>query len=229
MPAASRPARAPVSRLDAIECASIYDVVESVKQYTGQLSDDSSKAPNFDYRACKRILCSERQRLEFGPVEHTLAIATVDPESEGQGRFVGALGQMEILVEPVDFRHATVTAPLSEDGFRNEKKYVTSLSPNVAYVVGLLAGRRSPEVVIVTRAFELFDPLSDFVTTRGGKAAIAFFRRFLDPRWGLNGLFDADSPIRFIDLDPHSEELLGFDVRKLTGAKTSRVKGISGI
>jgi len=220
-----------VSRLNIYDCGSIFAVVESLKPpaSVASLSADGARSPNFDYQASKAILEKARGDLQFGPAQSALAVATIDPDSDGQQRFVKALGHLDILVECVDFRHATVTAPLWSDGERQEQKYLTTLGPSIAYVLGLMAGRNSPEVVIVTRVFEVYEPLLDFVTVRGGKAAVAFFRRFLDPRWAINGLFDTDGPVKFIDLDPSSEELLGVDVKQLDAIRTRRPKGISDI
>src|SRR5487761_1218521 len=201
----SAPTGADLTRLDIVDCASLFNFTELARSYLAISraggSEEPVNAPNFDYRAAFEILAKERERLHFSPAQQTLAVATIDPESDGQNRFVTALQRMNILVEAVDFRHATVTMPLGGDGDQSGRKYVTSVGANIAYVLGLLAQRGSPEVVIVTRCFELFDPLRDFVSERrGGKAAIAFFRRFLDPRFGIAGLFDADSPIKFVDL-----------------------------
>ena len=223
-----RPQAAHLSRLDIFDCSSTFEVVESIKQHLGLAPEVSPSAPppSFDYRAGFEVLAQERQRLGFSVAENTLAVATVDLESEGQSRFVTALVRMGILVERVDFRRADVTLPLSAD---SDRRHITSLAPNVAYVLGLLAGRASPEVVVVTRAFELLDPLTDFVERRGGKAAIAFFRRYLDGRFGAAGLFDSASSVKFIDLNAHSERIIGYDVRSIGSNRVSQTEGISGL
>ncbi len=223
----SRATATVVSRADILDCSGTYEVVEAVKQYLSLARPSSSAtvSPTFDYRAAFEVLAQERTRLEFAAVENTLAVATFDPESEGRSRFISALARMGILVEAVDFRRADVTLPLVGD---SERRHITSLAPNIAYALGLLAGRPSAEVVVVTRSFELLDPLNDFVR-RGGKAAIAFFRRFLDGRFGLAGFFDGGSAVKFIDLDPHSEKLVGYDVREIASLRLSRTEGISGL
>ncbi|HVC94732.1 MAG TPA: hypothetical protein VND64_13615 [Pirellulales bacterium] len=223
----SRATAALVTRADIFDGSGTYEVVEAVKHYLSLARPSTSPtvAPTFDYRAAFEVLAQERIRLKFGAVENTLAVATFDPESEGRSRFIDALARMGILVEAVDFRRADVTLPLVGD---SDRRHITSLAPNIAYALGLLAGRPSAEVVVVTRSFELLDPLNDFVR-RGGKAAIAFFRRFLDGRFGLAGLFDGESDVKFIDLDPHSERLLGYDVRDIGSIRSPRTEGISGL
>jgi hypothetical protein len=146
-------------------------VIRKYKSISG--ADQSGPAPNFDYRACFEILQESRTSLGFQPCQNSLALATVDPESEGQDRFITA--------------------------------------------------------IIITRVFELFRALRDFVEKRRGKAAIGFFRRYLDPRFGIAGLFEAESKVKFIDLEPHSERILGCDVRQIGTGPRSRAQGISGL
>lgn len=213
------------SRLDIFDCLSIFDTIENLPRFIA----DPSKLPqtaNFDYRACQGVLGNARVQNKFQVAQGTIALATVDPSSEGQSRFIAALARLGILVEAVDFRNASVTTRLREDGERN---FSATVGPEIAYVIGLLAGRPSPEVVVVSRVFEVFAPLMDFTTNRGGKAAIAFFKRFMDPRFGISGLFEQDFPIRFIDLEPFSQELLGLELRDLSMGRSARTRGISGI
>jgi hypothetical protein len=82
-----------------------------------------------------------------------------------------------------------------------------------------------PEVVVVTGGFEVFGPLSHFVRRTGGVAVLAFFRRFVDPRWITSGLLDPDGPVRFMDLDPHAETLLGVDLAKVSRTAASADRG----
>lgn len=221
---------AEISRLDVYDCQSIFDIVDMIRQYRLIAPPEhAGSAPNFDYRACFGVIDEGRKKHGFESSQNSLALATIDPESEGQSRFITAISRLGILVEPIDFRDASVTLPLAEDGERADRRYLRTLAPNITYVVGLLAARQSPEVVIVTRAFELFRPLRDFVEKRGGKAAIAFFRRFIDPRFGIAGLFEPDSSVKFIDLEPYAEQLVGCDVRQIGTAARAKAKGISGL
>ena len=221
------------TRLDVFDCQAVFEVVDVVRQLKSiSGSDHVGAAPNFSYRDCFDVLKESRASRGFAPSENSLALATVDPDSEGQSRFITAISRFDILVEPIDFKDASVTLPLIGDSDRSERRYIRTLAPHITYVLGLLAGRAEerkakPSVIVVTRAFELFGSLQDFVN-RGGEAAIAFFRRYLDPRFGLAGLFEADSKVKFIDLDEHSERILGCDISQIVGPK-SRTRGISGV
>jgi hypothetical protein len=231
-PTSSPTPEAEISRLDIDDCQSIFEVVDFIRQFRSTNQNDAVlPAPGFDYRACHEILNETRGKIGFLPSQNTLAVATIDPDSEGQARFISAISKLGILVEPVDFRDASVTLPLMGDLDRSEKRYVRTLAPNIAFAIGLVASRSSAEVVVVTRAFELYRPLVAMVQNekRRGKAAIAFFRRFLDPRFGIAGLFEPDSPVKFIDLDPFSERLVGCDVRQLGGGPKPKVQGIAGL
>ena len=223
-----------VTRLDIFDCQSIFEVVDAIRQFKSIAgTDQPGPAPNFNYRDCFDLLKESRESLGWPPAENSLALATIDPESEGQSRFITAISRLEILVEPIDFKNASVTLPLIGDGDRSERRYVRTLAPNIAYVLGLLAGRAeerksTPSAIVVTRAFELFGALEDFVD-RGGEAAIAFFRRYLDLRFGLAGLFEIDSKVKFIDLEPHSERIVGCDVRQIASGPRTRTRGIAGV
>jgi hypothetical protein len=80
-------------------------------------------------------------------------------------------------------------------------------------MIGVLSSRPNPQVIVVSGSFGLFDALADFTENHGGRAVLVFFQRFLDPRWGVMGFNDK---LRFYDLEPHSEELLGIDLAKVT-------------
>lgn len=209
-----------------LDCQSIFQLVDRLRSQFPP-TEDKGKLPSFDYRVATEFLDKERQSLGFGPTHREIAFATYDPDSDAQSRFFAALGHRGILVEPIDFRIATPTFPIASEFERIEFRSVMS---QVTYALGLLAGRDSPaEVVVVTRCFDVFAPLLDLVRERKGKAAIAFFKRFLDGRWASQGLFDPDFAIKFIDLEPVSSELLGVDLNELTPTKRFATKGLAGL
>jgi hypothetical protein len=80
------------------------------------------------YRTSFEILQKARQKLGYEPAQNTLALVTLDFRSEGQARFRNALIRLNILVEAVDFRNATVTMPLGGDGEQKDRR-ITSLAP----------------------------------------------------------------------------------------------------
>ncbi len=206
------------SSLNIIDTLFLFDVLGWIKEVLGQQS-------TFDYSESLAALEVGRRKHGFRPAEATLAVAAVDPLSEQQRRFTDALVRRKIIVQSVDYRHAYVSNPRAFLGDRPDRP-ISSVAAQLSYVIGLLAARKDPEVVVVSGAFELFKPLSDFVQVRGGKAAIAFFRQFLDPRWGSVGLFDASFPIMWIDLGDSAESLLGVDLRN---EKTLTGRGPEGL
>ena len=231
-PSAGQPQGVRATRLDIFCCPSIFDVVDAVRQLRSITGPETGPPPNFSYRDCFELLRESRESLGFSPAENCLAFASVDPDSEGQDRFITAISRLDILVEPINFRDASVTLPIRE-GDKSERHYVRTLAPDITLILGLLLGRAEerkskPSAIIVTRAFELFRALEFFVD-RGGEAAIAFFRRYMDPRFGLAGLFETSSKIRFIDLEPHSERILGCDLRQLSANPRGRSRGISAV
>lgn len=90
------------ARLDIIDCASLFNFTELARSYLSISrvggSDEPATAPNFDYRAAFEVLAKERERLHFGVAQQTLAVATIDPESDGQNRFVAALQRLQQLM-----------------------------------------------------------------------------------------------------------------------------------
>ncbi len=174
----------------------------------------------FSYSELKSVLALARQGLGYRSADARLAAVSVDPANKSQQKFPEALERLDYAVERMDFRHNYVSVPAGPDADRADRISVTSLSPSLAYVLGMLTGQSKfaslkPEVVVVTGSFDLFYPLRHFVRRTGGRVALAFFRRFLDHRWAMNGLFDPDSPVGFVDLEEHSERLLGVNMASL--------------
>jgi hypothetical protein len=155
---------------------------------------------NPDYAALLEAVC----RGSGNNFTQKLAFVAVNPEHEGQQKFCGYLqDSLGFLVDRTDYRDAFII-PGREYPYQR-------LSTRITYVLGLLAHKK-PEVVVVSDAFDVYYPLLDFVTTRGGRASIAFFRTAMEDRWQRAGLFDPDSPIKFIDLSDASKAILGVDL-----------------
>ena len=150
--------------------------------------------------------------------ERRVAVLAIDFDNENQHKLAEAVSFKGISPVKVDFRHTYVSVPLEDGEYTGPKPQ--SLSHWIAYMCGLLAVRENPSVVIVTGAFELSGPLADFVE-RGGTAVLAYFRRLLDKRWIDNGLLTGKLPVRFVDLEPYSRDLLGADLRELVRQSTA--------
>jgi hypothetical protein len=156
---------------------------------------------NPNYGALVDALREEFPDDEFNP---KLAFVAISFDNEGQRKFTGFLQrQLGFIVDATDYRDAFVLPDRSSPYQR--------LSTRVTYVAGMLSQKR-PHIVVVTDAFDVYYPLLDFVKTRGGKVTIAFFRAALEPRWQRAGLFNEDSLIKFVDLDPYAKEIIGADL-----------------
>ena len=149
--------------------------------------------------------------LPFRKPEKILIECAISSTSEPQRRFTEMLRGCGYLVQEVDYSRTYIfpapTAHLGREGGNG----VASLSPTIAYLLGMISGRKNPQVLVVSGCISLFDPLVDFVKNRGGKAGIVFFKRFLDPEWMVRGLGNEDFPIKFYDLAILSKDLLGID------------------
>ena len=139
----------PTSSLNIIDTLFIFDVLACVKE-------ESGKHDPFDYAEALRILDALRQsEAGFREADATFAAAAVDPHSEQQGRFLHALRKLSIKVQEVDYRHAIVSNPRSRAGDRTERP-VSSLAPELCYLLGLIASRNRPEAIIVSGSFDFY-------------------------------------------------------------------------
>jgi len=191
----------PPTSLNYVDTHWLFRLVESLKLSEG-------RQVTLNYRELLKSLGEARKTFGLSDADASLAPAAVDVRSESQQRFVEALKQIGFVVDPIDYRATFVSNPPGDD--KVERGQTSTLAHYAAYMMGLLAERESPEIVLVTGAFELYLPLLDFTRRRGGRAVLAFFRRYLDPRWieiGRIGETDAVAP--FYDLEQRGEALLG--------------------
>src|ERR1700733_3816858 len=83
---------AEISRLDIYDCQSIFDIVDMIRQYRLIAPpEQAGPPPNFDYRSCFGVIDEGRKKHGFESSQNSLALATIDPESEGQSRFITAI------------------------------------------------------------------------------------------------------------------------------------------
>lgn len=212
-------AKKAVSSIDIIDTVFTYGLVEWAKATLDQ-------SVTFSYAELARLLAHVRQAEGFRASDAIFAPVAVDTMSDPQRRFIEALDRMGITVERVDYRHTYVSVPRTPGADRAERS-VTSLTPYMAYLLGMLAGREAPEVLIVTGSFDLHGTLLDFVERRNGRATIAYFKRFLDQRWIQNGLLEDGFPIKFVDLESQSEALLGINIAAHFTTPNMRKGGLS--
>jgi len=220
----------PASSLNLVDTNQLFKVTEWARAHA--LPGAPEKGPTLSYSELLRSVGEFRKSHGLRTPDASLAFVSMDPTNKSQQKFPEALERMGYAVERLDYRHNYV-APIgtgSGDVDRTERPSVASLGPQLAYVLGVMTGQATasgpkPEVVLVSGGFEVFGPLSHFVRRTGGVAVLAFFRRFVDARWITSGLLDPGGPIRFMDLDPHAEALLGVDLAKVSRTATSTDRG----
>ena len=210
-------------RVNIYDCAALFALGDSLK-------DEQGKPAKINYGQAKEISRHARDKFGLEKAQLDIAYVSIDSHSEAQKRFLDALNAISIEQEPLDYRHAFVfdyRQPFVTwgTGDRGERP-VVSLSAQICYLLGLLAERGDAEVVVWSPSFDLYHPLLDFVEVRNGKAVIAYFRPFLDPRWAQEGLFDDASPIRFYDLQDHAQQLVGVDLKQIEEKTVRRASGL---
>lgn len=185
------------------------------------LKDIGVSNVKMDYKTLKRLLEKAIiEKIGFRKSEKTIVVCSVYPGSEGQVMFVDSIKALGYDVHAVDYWRTYILPPgLTQVSDQSKRNNVYTLSPLISYMIGLLSCRPNPQVIVVSGSFGLCDSLIDFTENHNGKAAVIFFQKFLDPRWGIVGFSDK---LRFYDLEQHSEELLGIDLIKI--AKKSAIE-----
>ena len=167
-----------------------------------------------DFAALKGRLDEIRRENGFPAAEHSIAVVARDFDNPRQGALSRAVEAVGFDVKEVDYRHTFVSQV--QDESRHADRAPVTLSHWLSYMCGIVASNSPRSVVVVSGAFELAGPLTDFATRDSeGRAAVAMFKRLLNKRWIDNGLFDGDLPIEFVNLERNSKELLGVDLREL--------------
>ena len=204
------------------DTAQLYGVQKAVNEQFGE----SKTTTNYQQLG---VVLSERT-AEHGADHPDLIYAPValDPRSEAQRRFTDALRGMGVYPDGIDYRHTFVSNPGGVHGERPDRP-ISTLAPWIVHAIGLMSRHESPIVVLVSGSFEPYYPLVDFVSKRGGKAYVAFFRRYLDVRWGqFTNLLDGESPIGWLDLEPQAPRILGVDLVS-AGQSSGPSSGLSAI
>jgi len=155
------------------------------------------------------VIADGAASIGFGAPTLTYAPAAVDTRNDGQSRFVTAVQRQGIAVDPIDYRHAFVSNPGGAYGERPEKP-ATSLAPWITYAIGLMARSEGSSVIMVSGSFEPYAALLDLVRNRGGRACVAFVRRYLDARYSqFTDLLSGDGPVRWLDLTAATPQVFG--------------------
>ena len=147
------------------------------------------------------------------------AFVAINPEHEGQQKFCAFLRAQGFTVDETDFRDAFII-PTRDNPYQR-------LSTRITYIAGMLAApydkdgkqRQLPHLLVVTDAFDTYYPLLDYVQNREGQVTIAFFKRGMEDRWQRAGLFEDNSPIKFLDLSDDAKAIIGADLGSSFAAK----------
>ena len=199
-----------------IDSTSVFAFQQYLKQHDYQVQG------NINYGA---LMDAIRRKFNGEPFEPMFAFVAINPEHEGQQKFVAYLRGQGFTVDETDFRDAFVV-PNKESSYQR-------LSSKITYLAGMLTTkydsrgkpRKPPHLVVVTDAFDVYYPLLDYAQNRDGQVTISFFRRGMEDRWQRAGLFDDDSAIRFCDLSEEGKTILGADLGSSLGMK----KGGAGL
>jgi hypothetical protein len=188
--------------------------------------------PQIDFNALAAILARIRVDWQWAPTDQLpVAVASLDPNSEGQQRFAEALKRY-FIVDASHYRDNFVSTPPGRhpsEFFDKEKglRPVVSVASRLAYTLGRMAVHAAPEILVVSHSFELHYPLSHLAKKHPGKVGLAYFASVLDHRWKFVGLGDSDCPIWFYDLGADARALLGgSELRDARSTQTTKPEGL---
>jgi hypothetical protein len=170
-----------------------------------------------------------REQGGWKPATTTTMHVSADPSSEGQQRFQAMLRHTGIELDVTHYRDTFISLPPGRSPAESNSKPLGSFASRLTYVAGLMARFTSPQLLIVTHAFELCGPLVDLAhRLPRAKFGIAYFSSLLDYRWRLAGLLDGKlRGVDFFDLDPHGQELVGIDLIGQTTPGSNIPSGLS--
>lgn len=205
----------PVLSLDVFDLPALFHLTQALKP-KGDAAPEPSVRTNFN----ELLRCVNEARMQKGMSEAQLrlAYAAHDSASMKQDAFLGALRASGVdAIERLPYTHCLVTE-IGEAFYKSRR--ASSVAPNVAYALGVLAGRaqalaKIPECVIVTGVFDVAWALHDFVKNRGGKAMLVWPKMLLDSRW-LSEKFFEESGVLFDDLE------LSHRAERIWGVKMAR-------
>jgi len=211
------------SSLDAsvIDGGSLFDAVHFLEE---RLSRESV---TLNYSNLRNVLDSFRAQSKWRPSSINTVLLSADPSSDRQARFHTMLKRSGFDPDVSHYRESFVSVPPGRSP-QETGKPIVSFSARIAYIAGLMARYPDPHFLVVTHSFELFAPLTDLVRrVPNGRVGIAYFWSLMDHRWKTAGLLDEKSPIKFFDLDPHSDDLMGIDPMSHTEESTDPRSGLS--
>jgi len=205
--------------VDILDGISLHDLQET-------LTDRYSKKVAINYSALKDVLASLRRSKGWQPANTSIVHLSADPDSGGQQRFQSMLGHSGFSCEAVGYRETYVSLPPGRTPAEVNSKPVASFAARLAYIAGMMVkyvNVSTPQVLFVTHAFELCDPLTHLnLHFSKPTFGLAYFSSLLDHRWKAVGLLDGKLGIPFFDLDVHSRALIGIDLSSAATLSTDR-------
>lgn len=189
-----------------IDASSLHDVCVALGVRTGR------ERVTINFKQFHGSLTAIRAELGMRRGSKSIVSVALDPGSEPQQRFSGALRAAGFEVDAVDFRDAAVSPRPGGASFGNSVP--TTLSSRIAYGLGAQLRHRAPcDVLVVTHDYQTSLAMLDLAgRLQGSRVVLAFWKDFVDPRWAYSGIFTRpDSHVRFHDLSPRSMEIFGFD------------------
>lgn len=194
-------------RIAVYDCPSLFSATEAISKRFDQ------QRATLDYTALHRHIDRIRATERWGSSEMDLAIVSVDPKSENQGRFTAALERMGYTVDPVDFRHAFVSMPPGRHPGEDGERSILSVASRITYLAGLLSRSPDAQLMVISHSFEIFPALQDLARRANkGAVGIAYFSSLIDFRFRATGLLDprpTQGGVRFFDLEDNLPELFG--------------------
>jgi hypothetical protein len=160
---------------------------------------EKTKEQSLNFKEFYQVL-----RRLFSPMQAPIALVAIDPSSEGQTRFLGALSAAGFLIQADSYKSLGVYN--LQDRSRPPASVETAW---LAYLLGTLSSTQT-DVVIVTGDFGVYPVIRDFITRGGGKLTIAYISSMLDPRWVFAGLLSTKlhKGVSAVCLDEHMQALL---------------------
>jgi hypothetical protein len=146
-----------------IDASSLFDAGEVIAARFGR--DKISVG----YAKLRETLDDLRKERGWCPSSLNSILLSVDPQSQGQQRFLSMLVNAEYEPHIVHFRDNFVSVPpgrsaeefFKRDESANRTKTIASLASRIAYIAGLMAHRLDSQILVVSHSYEICGPLAD--------------------------------------------------------------------
>jgi hypothetical protein len=193
-------------RITAIDCTSLFNAADAIASRLDQ------QRITFDYSFLYRRLAEILTQHGWPPAEMVLALVSVDPKSENQGRFTTALERIGYTIAPIDYHEAFVSVPPGRAP-GDEGRSVITMAPRISFLAGLLSRYADAQLLVVSHAYENYWPLEELARrATKGHAGVAYFSSLIDFRFRATGILDPrprGGGVSFFDLEDVLPTLIG--------------------